>query len=58
MNFGYSGTGVSMSSSIQARNSRWPSGVNAYTVRSGRRPSRTVSTGSIQPCRASASTVS
>lgn len=58
MNFGYSATGVRRSSSIQWTNSLWPISVAAYTVLSGRLPSRSVSTGSIQPCRTSASTVS
>lgn len=56
MNCGYSLAGSRSRSRSQVRNSLRPEAVIPYTVRSGRRPSRTVSLDSTNPSRRSAPT--
>src|SRR5262249_34880364 len=56
-NTGNSSVGTRRRSRRLVTNSSRPASVMAYTVRSGRRPSRPVSSCSIRPCRCSRSTV-
>jgi len=57
-NAGYSADGSLASSHSHTSSSSRPASVIAYTVRSGRRPSRLTSTGSMKPRSASRATVS